>query len=181
MTLHLSDVEVLAAADGGLDATRASHVADCAACQKQIADAAVFLSRVASDRVPEPSPLFWDHFARRVREATHAEPVKLPARWSWRAWVPLAATAATVLFAAWLVRQPMPTGDRIPVGTTVSVAGPGESADEIAWESVLAATPQWADDDLFVMAEQDAMSFDDLTDTEKATFVRLLEEMEVRQ
>jgi hypothetical protein len=122
--------------------------------------------------------MFWDHFARRVREATLAEPTRL--RWSWRAWLPLTATAATVVFAAWLVEQPRPfdTTDRAAEPTSIAAVEP---PSEVAWESVLAAAPSWPDDDLLAWADQDVMSLEDLSATERVAFVRLLQEMEVRQ
>lgn len=177
MNPHLTDIETLSAADGSLEAARLAHTAGCASCQARVADAKTFIARVADTAVPEPSPLFWDHFSQRVRQATLAEAPA--ARRSWRGWIPLAATAATVVFAAWLVEQPRPTNNRLSMPSISEAAG--DNGTEIAWDSVLATTPEWADDDLFALADQDAMSIDDLTAEERRTFVRLLEEMEVRQ
>ncbi len=55
--------------------------------------------------LPEPSPLFWEHFSRRVREATASE--RVPAReawWQglWRPLVALGAVAAAVALAVML-------------------------------------------------------------------------------
>jgi hypothetical protein len=175
MTAHLDDVELFAALDGSLAADRMAHVKSCDACRRELDEARQFLGRVTAAGVPEPSPLFWDHFSRRVRQATLELPQ--PRHSSWAGWTSLAATAATVLFAAWLVGQPVsaPNGPG-----TVAPDSIASDTSEVAWESVLAASPEWADEDLFVMAD-DAMSFDDLSSEESAVFVRLLQEMEVRQ
>jgi hypothetical protein len=60
------------------------------------------LTAIAGADVPEPSPLFWDHFSTRVRDAVAVEP---PRRtwadlWTWpRALVPAAVGIAVVVTA----------------------------------------------------------------------------------
>ena len=55
------------------------------------------LARTVGADVPEPSPLFWDHFSARVRDEIANE---TPGRWGWtsglRPW-PVAAAAAVVV------------------------------------------------------------------------------------
>lgn len=88
----------------------------------------------ATDTVPEPSPLFWAHAARRVRAAIDAQP---PRRSPWvgrLAWMGGGLAAAAV--AALLVLS------RPPVPTTVPPAAPGPTAaeagafDEDSWTFV---------------------------------------------
>ena len=56
--------------------------------------------RRASDEVPEPSPLFWDHFSARVSEAVRDEsPAPAPPAWVQRFRSPLAAWAAAAAMA----------------------------------------------------------------------------------
>lgn len=61
----------------------------------------------ASDTVPEPSPLFWHHAARRVRAAIDAEPPRRSAWWGRIAWA--GGGVAAVALAALLVRVPPPS------------------------------------------------------------------------
>jgi hypothetical protein len=94
---HLSESELLDAAEARLSAERQRHAETCAACARQIEDLRDVLARTIGTDVPEPSPLFWDHFSARVRDEIANE---TPGRWGWtsglRAW-PVAAAAAVVV------------------------------------------------------------------------------------
>jgi hypothetical protein len=173
MTTHLSPEEWVAAADGTLESSREAHASDCAACRLEIARVREMLGRVAEAEVPEPSPLFWDHFSMRVRLATRHEPVRRPGSAA-AAWTSLAAVAATVVFAVWVVRQPAPLAD--PLQPRVEL---DSGASE--WESMVAATGEWPDD-LWLDWSDDmhGVGVDELTTAERVVFVRLLEqEMDV--
>ncbi len=61
----------------------------------------------AADTVPEPSPLFWEHAARRVRAAVDAEPPRRSAWFGRLAWTGGGLVAALV--ATLLVLQPRPS------------------------------------------------------------------------
>jgi hypothetical protein len=102
---HLSSEELLDIADGtGTD--RNVHLTECDDCQAELRELRATLTDVRAVNVPEPSPLFWDHFSARVREAVESEgPVPTPwlSRWSWRPWrmlMPIAAVAVLALVAA---------------------------------------------------------------------------------
>lgn len=58
--------------------------------------------------VPEPSPLFWEHFPNRVRAAIAAEPLKNTAWWRRRARVYALslALAGAASWAVWSVARP---------------------------------------------------------------------------
>ena len=74
---HLSPAEFVDLADGTLAPLRARHAAQCEDCRRQatlIGDA-LQLASISTD-VPEPSPMFWDHFSARVRESVAAEPTQ---------------------------------------------------------------------------------------------------------
>src|SRR5436190_9584932 len=77
------------------DARVEEHLRSCTPCREKLADLGGTLKSVSGVDVPEPSPLFWDHFSRRVHDAVAAEAADRPAR----AWVPwlLPATAALAL------------------------------------------------------------------------------------
>ncbi|MFN8057780.1 MAG: hypothetical protein U0Q12_01350 [Vicinamibacterales bacterium] len=97
---HLTPADWTDWLDGRMDGDRRSHLETCERCGRIAADL-----RVASDgaalaaEVPEPSPLFWEHLARRVGDAVAAEP--LPASgstwWSWRFSLAAAATVTMTL------------------------------------------------------------------------------------
>jgi hypothetical protein len=94
MNKHLSSQEFVDALAGTLAADRQGHVASCDACGHDVAELrAVTGEASAAGDVPEPSPLFWDHFSQRVRAATDVEPIVAP-RWWESAWRPLAALSA---------------------------------------------------------------------------------------
>lgn len=66
---HLTDSELADLIAGTLADGRAAHAGSCTECRAH-ADA---LRAVLIDDVPEPSPLFWDHFAARVAGAVRDE------------------------------------------------------------------------------------------------------------
>lgn len=75
MTKHLSSGELIDLAEGTRARASTPHLDACAACQSQLAELRTAMSAAATFEVPEPSPLFWDHLAERVREAVRAEGV----------------------------------------------------------------------------------------------------------
>lgn len=181
MSAHLSEDERVAAADGSLDAARQRHVDACVECRRAVDQVRSFLQQLTDVEVPEPSPLFWDLFARRISAATTSHSGPGPAA-AWRAWLALTATAAAVFATVWLVRHPAsvrvsPAGQVATVETTQA-----PDANEVDLETVMAMTVGWSDEDWFVMTDHDAVSFEDLSSDERATFVRLLsQQMDVMQ
>ena len=78
----------------------------------------------SADTVPEPSPLFWEHAARRVRAAVDAE---APRRSVWAGrlvWMGSGLAAAAMAALLVLPRSPVPT--RLPA------VAPGQTIAEIA-------------------------------------------------
>ena len=75
----------------------------------------------AADTVPEPSPLFWEHAARRVRAAVDAEPPRRSAWFGRLAWTGGGLAAASV--AVLLVLQPRPSHVPPDCGGAVARAG----------------------------------------------------------
>src|SRR5688500_5208152 len=74
MTNHLSSQEFVNALDSALAAARQSHLDACASCQTQLAELRTLMQDASHGAdVPEPSPLFWDHFHSRVLTAVQAE------------------------------------------------------------------------------------------------------------
>lgn len=178
MTNHLSPEERIDALDGTLQAFRQSHVDGCGSCQQELAalrQLADELAATPADDVPEPSPLFWDHFQTRVGAAVGAADAARWWRGSSRAWLVL-ATAAAVLLAVWL----SPMGPRepevvvtdaefeiAPIGDSVQwefMSGVLESLEQDAARVVLAPSPGAVD-----------AAFESLTASERETFARLLQ------
>jgi hypothetical protein len=128
---HFTPQEFVDAAEGGLDARRLAHVDACRACRDELTAMRQMLGETGgTSTVPEPSPLFWDHMAQRVREATAAE--ARPASFWLRAWRPVAlcASAAAVVALVVVLRQ----APAEPVARSVAVAG-DDSADAIGAEA----------------------------------------------
>jgi len=72
---HLSRAEIVDFIEASplLPAGRARHVSTCNECRAE-ADALGSMRALATtDEVPEPSPLFWDHFSARVADAIRDE------------------------------------------------------------------------------------------------------------
>jgi hypothetical protein len=97
---HLRDTEFVDFAEGTLAAARAAHLDACAECRAQAEAVSAALREVTAVEMPEPSPLFWEHFSARVRdEVAHEVPDQAP---SWamtgiRALMPLVAAVALVI------------------------------------------------------------------------------------
>jgi hypothetical protein len=99
---HLTDTEFVDLIEDAarLPSDRRRHADACEACRVQAGMLGAVLARTAGDELPEPSPLYWDHFSARVSEAVRGESPD-PAQ---RAWVqrfrsPLAAWAAAAAMA----------------------------------------------------------------------------------
>jgi hypothetical protein len=137
MTRHLSPEEFVDALEGSSPAS-AVHLARCAECREELATLQATLAearRSEDAEASEPSPLYWDHFSARVKQAVANESVS--PRWSWGrlGWKPAAAlmTVAGVLAIALYVR---PGGQ--PAGAP---AGGAQPAIELA-----SAVPAFEDD-----------------------------------
>lgn len=97
---HLTSDEFIDAMEGMLDAARQGHLDTCESCGRELADLASVLREARAVRVPDPSPLFWQHFSERVRNAVGAEALPSRAWPEWLRWpvlVPLGAFALVVL------------------------------------------------------------------------------------
>jgi hypothetical protein len=108
---HLTPGELVDALEGVLAPERQAHVDACAVCRREAASLSSTLGQARQAGVPEPSPLFWEYFSSRVRDAVAAD-ATAPAAWGWRpslSWrivVPIAGLAMVV--AALIVAMPRP-------------------------------------------------------------------------
>ncbi len=97
---HLAPKEFVDAADGTLPQTRAAHLDTCDACRELAEGMGALLREVAAVEPPDPSPLFWEHFACRVHDAIAHERIPARTSWTWigaRVFAPLTAVAALVI------------------------------------------------------------------------------------
>jgi hypothetical protein len=115
----------------------AAHLETCPSCGEYVESLRRTFMAVAADRVPDPSPGYWDYFEQRVRLRA-GEVAGRPAplwRWhlafSWAAGIAAAAALAVLLW--WLpgstVRDIEPTGQGAPRG---ELAGTESAGGEIA-------------------------------------------------
>ena len=107
MARHLTNEELIDLAEGMRAEETVPHIQTCERCRQQVVDLRATLSTAADLEVPEPSPLFWDHFSERVRQAVAAEAstrqTTSRGTWSLRFAIPLsmlAGAALAVLFLA---------------------------------------------------------------------------------
>ena len=196
---HLNTEELLDLAEGARAEATLPHLASCGACRGQLAElrAAMAAAEVAGpgqDDVPEPSPLFWEHFSARVREAIAAgAPQPSPmtswaARWlSWKIAMPVATCLAVLLLAVAVTFRTEPgltttveetasstTADGIPDGGVSSTDDPSWSlmtdlAGDLDWDAAVEAgltTPAGSVDRALV----------DLSAEERRELQRLLKE-----
>jgi hypothetical protein len=107
--MHLTPEELIDVAEGARAEAATPHVQSCELCRHQIMTLRATMAAAADLEVPEPSPLFWDHLSRRVREAVAAEqaPRSIFPAWgsalpgSWRAWA-IAGVAAAVMISIYV-------------------------------------------------------------------------------
>lgn len=94
---HLTADELIDALEGGTDCE--AHLAACEHCQRELAALASVLGEAKQASVPEPSPLFWQHFSERVRASIDDDAPEgaWPAWLRWRVLLPLGAVAMIIL------------------------------------------------------------------------------------
>ena len=132
--MHLNTDELVDLAEGTRPESSVPHLVSCATCRQQLADARAMMSVAADVQVPEPSPLFWDHFSDRVRQALAAEPA--PRRsWigamGWPRLLTVASFAMGALVVAVLVssRGSAPSGPAPDTALTPAIADARPASD----------------------------------------------------
>jgi hypothetical protein len=179
MTNHLRPDEFVDAMDGALSTARGAHLEHCAECRAEL-DGLLLMQREAhADDAPEPSPLFWDHFSARVREATAREK-RAPQSWWRTGWQPIAAltvmAAAAVLVLQMRSMPPVVPPALAPVTSTAD----GGFEDDGSWDIVMGLASEIAWDDI-----RDAVTpatgaadaaIEELTGAQREALVRLLKQ-----
>jgi hypothetical protein len=121
---HLTDDELLTAVED--EAAHAHHLDACATCRGRAQALREILGEARALDIPDPSPLFWDHFSSRVRAAVDdAGAPRSGWMLGWRA-AALVSIALVVLALAATVDRWRPASDQAP---TVAIADPGGPDD----------------------------------------------------
>lgn len=157
MTTHLSSQEFVNALDRALSPSRQEHLAACASCQARVEELRALVEAASQDAaVPEPSPLFWDHFQARVLAAVAAEGVSSTGDAWWKAWSPRFAQLAASATALAIV-----TGLAVYMGRPVTpeVDTP---ADESGFVDAASLTGAVDDEWAFVTSVMDTLESDDI-------------------
>ena len=136
--------------------------------------------------VPEPSPLFWEHFPGRVRAAVQASPE--PRLSFWRrpalAYALSAALVGSMSYVAWTNRAAVPVVEEAPslADTTPYIDGyldTGVEADDAGWEVVTSVAESAGIDTLreagFGVTPGGAeAAIEQMTEAERAQLIALL-------
>ena len=180
MNLHLTPQLIVEAIEGTLGSAARDHLGACGDCRAEVDRVRAILQEAGSAApAPEPSPLFWDHFTDRVREATATIPVAR-ARW-WDAWwrpVLVAGAALAVVVLMVMTQGTEPPGPGVDRVVADADAWPSFDAD--GWELVVSLTDDLGWDDVQQVASPkrgvaDAL-IDELSPQERAAFVKLLKQ-----
>src|SRR5690349_15767956 len=104
---HLTSDELIDAMEGDagksnaaavLHPERRAHLDACQQCRAQLEDLAGVLNDATRASVPEPSPLFWNHFSSRVNAAIdRSGSATWPQWWRWQVLLPIGAVAMIIL------------------------------------------------------------------------------------
>lgn len=163
---HLRESELIDVAEG-LEGAAADHAAQCERCREMVAMLRETIAGVRAVDVPEPSPLFWDHFSARVRQAVDGEdaaPVS-----GWRTWLhgpgawsaAAAALVLAVVAGVWQWSAPeRPARSGVPVSRAAVVADAGIDEPDDSDDNDLGAIESdeaWA----IVRTVADAVEWDD--------------------
>lgn len=181
---HLNSQQLLAVAEHeSLDESAAQHLATCAGCRVRVDDIRAVIVTVAAGReIPEPSPLFWDHFSARVRAAIAGETAEPRLAIRQVAWtLGAAVAAAAIVIAVSIGSKPAPR-DKADAPRMASTADPsgaiGELPVDASWQLIADLTPamDWdaADEAGIVHPGTSERALLDLSDAERDELKRLL-------
>ena len=97
--MHLKPEELVDIAEGTRDEEEfASHLAACDGCRRHLSDLRLTIASIGDAPVPEPSPLYWNHFQQRVAAAIVSETAPRRSPWFW--WPAAAGLAVAALMVA---------------------------------------------------------------------------------
>lgn len=147
---HLSEERLVELLEGGSSET--DHLETCTACRERFDALRKTWGLLRDDPIPEPSPLFWQHFSERVRLAIDGESVDVRRAvepqsvtgWMQRRWQWVAAGAVAVLVGALVVwsSQRVERTDRLADRAASLVPPPADGAEDLSWAAP--ADDSWA-------------------------------------
>ncbi len=182
---HLTAIEIVDFLDGRLDTQRAAHLDACAMCRAQADQLRATLDATAFG-IPEPSPLFWDHFSAQVRDRVAKEHVERPGLTAWLAAWPrtaLATCAAVVLLiiGGVTVLRDEPRGpEQAAASPTVDALFIDDLSADVAWAEVQKAAERVGLDEaheagIAAPRESAERAIGKLTERERQELISLLE------
>ena len=203
---HLTEAEFVDLVDATLAPSREAHLDACDECRAVAARMREALSRAAAVEMPEPSPLFWEHFSARVHEGVRDAESGAASTWfRWAhgetfAWA-MSGTLLTLVLVAgvwvsvWRATGPVPAHG----AATATIAATTPAADAASDRDFDAFDPDTDQAWALVRTVADDVSWDDaeavgfgarpgsaeramatLTTDERSELVRLLQ-AETRQ
>ncbi len=192
--MHLTDVELVDLLDGALASPRERHLDECDTCRATATRMREAFARAKDVGMPEPSPLFWEHFSARVHEGVRGAQADEPL--SWFGWAhgatgkwAIAGALLTLLLVAGVWRASAPVAQQASPAASVTAsardADPGVVDDfdpdtDEAWALVrtVADDVKWDDaaaDGMGLRAGSVEHAMVTLTGAERSELVRLLE------
>ena len=127
--MHLQPEEFIDLAEGARAEASAPHLLACGACRQQLAELRAMMSAAADGHVPEPSPLFWDHFSARVHEAIAADgppSAGWTLSWAWPRLLPIGVGALAIALLSLTLNRGRVEPERSPIAPQVAVSQAGE-------------------------------------------------------
>jgi len=129
---HLTPQQFVDAVDGTLSAVHPDHLSACRACREELASLRALAGEVEALEASEPSPLFWEHFSRRVHAATSTEPLPSSSGWwktVWNPMITIALAAATMAIVLSVRSMPRPSDAVEPLSAVTPVAEDAMASD----------------------------------------------------
>lgn len=175
--MHLSPDDIAAVVDGTLGEAARAHLDVCSACRETVAEVSALVADVKAAPVPEPSPLFWDHFSARVREATAGE--STPERRFWPPSRPALALGGLAAVAVVAFFWSVPSRDRaITTPAPAAVTSQEAPSDpDLVWQTMSDLAASMTADDVrraTAPALDHSGVLSELSEDERARFVALL-------
>lgn len=112
---HLTPEELIDLAEDARADASFPHLSGCDRCRRELSDVRAAISAARGADIPEPSPLFWTQFSRRVSDAIAVDPV-VERRWfEWtrpRVFIPVSAVALGAIVLGVALNAPGRSSDR---------------------------------------------------------------------
>ena len=192
---HLDPAQLVDLLESRGSAAAAAHVDGCGHCRSQLASLRSTIEMVSADETPEPSPLFWAHFASHVSKRIDA-PGSGWIQWTRRRGFAAALTCASVLFVLFVsgrafhlfdfvgdMPAPATTGPQSDPRSTQSLAS-DEPRDDVEADAAWAVVRTAAQDLAYEEAEAEGIAprpgsaeiaVLEMSSDERAELARLLE------